>query len=80
MNIPIPQYFKAINWFDSFMHKKCQWKTKETNKNKHIQILEIPVPDTAGHTVLLTDHTHMDFSGRQPYYYSDIIEGGSKRD
>lgn len=77
MNIVIPQCFKAINWFDSFMQKKGQWKT---NKNKRIQILEIPVPDTAGHTVLLTDCMHMEISGRQPYYYSDVTEVGSKRD
>jgi len=62
VNILIPQYFKAINWFDSYA-QKCQWKTKETNKNKQIQILERPVPDTAGHTVLLTDCMHMEIGG-----------------
>lgn len=40
----------------------------------------MPAPDTAVHTVLLTDSMHMEISGRQPHYYSDITEVGSERD
>lgn len=40
----------------------------------------MPAPDTAVHTVLLTDSMHMEISGRQPRYYSDATEVDSERD